>query len=344
MRLFITTLLYLLLTLTWSHSSMAIEANRLVVPKLQDPVDINAQWDKEPWLGIAAAELTNYMGDYPEHFPKVLFKVAYDDEALYIIWQVHDQYIVAVADQYQGAVYKDSCVEFFFTPDADVSLGYFNLEMNGGGTALFNFQPKPWTDQQQIAKSDFDKITIAHSLPRIVHPEIADTLTWTLEYRIPFSIIEKYAPTVRPAPGVVWRANFYKCADNSSHPHWLTWSPVEYSRPNFHLPQFFGYLEFGDRTDVGTRSDEQPSPLAIRAFPDPFNVQTTIQYHVTRPCDIRLDVANINGQVVKTLASGHHDAGTFNASFDASLLPSGVYICSLTDGNSQVNKRITLAK
>lgn len=34
------------------------------------------------------------------------------------------------------------------------------------------------------------------------------------------------------------------CADNTSHPHWLTWSPVDYPKPNFHLPQSFGFLEF----------------------------------------------------------------------------------------------------
>jgi len=284
------------------------------------------------------------MGDYPEHFPKVLFKVAYDDEALYIIWQVHDQYVVAVAQEYQGSVYKDSCVEFFFTPDEDVSDGYFNLEMNCGGTALFNFQPKPWTDQQQIAKSDFDKITIAHSLPRIVHPEITDTLTWTLEYRIPFSIIEKYAPTVRPAPGVVWRANFYKCADNSSHPHWLTWSPVEYSRPNFHLPEYFGRMEFGAETAVKSRNDAQSSALAIRVFPDPFNAQTTIRYSVNQLTEVTLQISDITGRILRTLEQERREAGEYSVILDAAALPSGIYICSLTDGHTVVQKRITLIK
>jgi len=43
---------------------------------------------------------------------------------------------------------------------------------------------------------------------------------------------------------VTWRANFYKCADSTSHPHWLTWSPVDHPTPHFHLPAFFGTLEF----------------------------------------------------------------------------------------------------
>jgi hypothetical protein len=47
-----------------------------------------------------------------------------------------------------------------------------------------------------------------------------------------------------PAPGVRWRANFYKCAEHNSHPHWLMWAPIDFPKPNFHLPEFFGTLEF----------------------------------------------------------------------------------------------------
>ena len=38
---------------------------------------------------------------------------------------------------------------------------------------------------------------------------------------------------ISPSPRAVWRVNFYKCADDTSHPHWLTWSPVELPDPKF---------------------------------------------------------------------------------------------------------------
>ena len=47
-----------------------------------------------------------------------------------------------------------------------------------------------------------------------------------------------------PEPGVGWRANLYKCADDSSHPHWLTWAHVDNPTPDFHLREFFGILRF----------------------------------------------------------------------------------------------------
>ncbi|MBU2627030.1 MAG: diguanylate cyclase, partial [Proteobacteria bacterium] len=46
-----------------------------------------------------------------------------------VMFQVRDRYVRATAASHQAEVYKDSCVEFFFTPGPDVSKGYFNLEM-----------------------------------------------------------------------------------------------------------------------------------------------------------------------------------------------------------------------
>ena len=57
-------------------------------------------------------------------------------------------------------------------------------------------------------------------------------------------ILSTYAPVTAPGPGVAWRANFYKCADASSHPHWLTWAPVDWPQPDFHRKEFFGTLVF----------------------------------------------------------------------------------------------------
>jgi len=38
------------------------------------------------------------------------------------------------------------------------------------------------------------------------------------------------------------RANFYKCGNETSHPHWLSWMPL--AERNFHDPSSFGQLVF----------------------------------------------------------------------------------------------------
>jgi hypothetical protein len=135
-------------------------------------------------------------------------------------------------------VCADSCVELFFIPGEDTATGYFNLEVNCGGAMLFNHQ---FARGDRVSEADCARIELAHSLPRRVDPEIAEPITWTVEYRLPFAVL---GPTDVPAPGVRWRANFYKCADGTSHPHWLTWAPVDRPAPDFHVPECFGTLEF----------------------------------------------------------------------------------------------------
>jgi hypothetical protein len=40
------------------------------------------------------------------------------------------------------------------------------------------------------------------------------------------------------------KANFYKCGDELSQPHYLSWNNIKSGKPNFHLPEFFGEINF----------------------------------------------------------------------------------------------------
>jgi hypothetical protein len=214
------------------------------VTRLANPPQAGADWTLPPWQGIPPELLRNHMGEKPAHFPKTEVKIAYDDIAIEVMFRVEDRYIRAAAARHQESVCGDSCVEFFFTPGPDVSQGYFNLEVNCGGTLLFHFHPGGEKEGIEIPEHDCDKIIKSHSLPRIVDPEIQDSVTWNVAGSIPTALLSRYCRLSTPKPQALWRANFYKCADKTSHPHWLTWSPVDYPKPNFHLPQSFGVLEF----------------------------------------------------------------------------------------------------
>jgi len=236
--------LFIGLILLLSSHAIVDTPEEHTVTHLSQPVEINSIWNKAPWKSIPPLTVNHYMGDRPEHQPEVQAKVVYDEEAIYVIFRVKDRYVRCVTEQYQGSVYKDSCIEFFFTPAADISLGYFNLEMNCIGTALFKFHDTLNDSLIEVSESDFDQVEVAHSVSSPVTDEIQEPTTWTVEYRIPFSILNKYVNLTQPAPGVEWKANFYKIANDSSHPHWLTWSKVDLPKPDFHRPEFFGTLKF----------------------------------------------------------------------------------------------------
>ena len=207
-------------------------------------IELGSDWHMPPWRDMPAAQIDNYMGKLPDHFPRTEVKLAWKSDSIWVMFRVEERCVRAVAQRHQESVCGDSCVEFFFTPGADVSAGYFNLEMNCGGTMLFHFHPAGQKDGIELATMDCDSVKTMHSMPRIVDPEIEGPSIWTVQYSVPVSLLHKYCEVTVPRPGAFWRANFYKCADKSSHPHWLTWSPVEFPTPNFHLPQSFGRLVF----------------------------------------------------------------------------------------------------
>ncbi len=223
---------------------MEKEPSEYKVTKLSEPIKIDGNRNKPVWEKIEPIVIAKYMGKEPVHRPKISAKLAWDANALYIIFHVEDRYVRAVAKKYQDPVCRDSCVEFFFTPGSNLGSSYFNIEINCGGTMLFWWHPEG-NKAIPVAKKDCDRIEIAHTLPKIVIPEIETRTTWTLEYRLPFAVVKKYCPDAcNPAPDVIWKANFYKCADSTSHPHWLTWSFVDHPTPQFHLPKYFGNLTF----------------------------------------------------------------------------------------------------
>ena len=229
-----------------AHGATDDEPMSYQVVRAPAAITFDADWEGEFWGTVKPLELKHFMGKRPAHFPEVLARLVYDDHALYVMFRVKDRYVRAVAQKHQDAVYLDSCVEFFFTPQPDSAHGYFNLEMNCGGTMLLHYQRAPGQDSKPLADAHLAQIDVKHSLPKIVDPEITEPTEWTVAYRLPVELLGRYFPAEvqQPAPGVTWRANFYKCADDTSHPHWLTWSPVEFDRPDFHRPQSFGRLEF----------------------------------------------------------------------------------------------------
>ena len=49
---------------------------------------------------------------------------------------------------------------------------------------------------------------------------------------------------IKDVKGKTFRANFYKCGDKLTVPHYVTWSPVETVKPDYHQPEYFGNIKF----------------------------------------------------------------------------------------------------
>jgi hypothetical protein len=79
-------------------------------------------------------------------------------------------------------------------------------------------------------------------------------------------------------------------------------------------------------------------------YPNPFNPSTTIQYRVDFPGRVTLVVYDITGREVITLVNSDEASGTYNVNFDASKLPSGIYISKLENGGKIATQKMLLLK
>ena len=98
-------------------------------------------------------------------------------------------------------------------------------------------------------------------------------------------------------------------------------------------------------TGVNNESANSPTTFALKQnYPNPFNPSTTIEYALPHDGLVTLTVFNIIGQSVRTLVNGVQTAGTHTIRFDASNLPSGVYLYKLQSGRMSNVGRMMLLK
>ena len=81
--------------------------------------------------------------------------------------------------------------------------------------------------------------------------------------------------------------------------------------------------------------------LTLDAYPNPVASSATLRFTLPEAGDIALRVYDLLGRVVAEVASGTHEAGAHTATFDASALPSGVYLVRLQTPRGAVTQRLT---
>lgn len=79
-------------------------------------------------------------------------------------------------------------------------------------------------------------------------------------------------------------------------------------------------------------------------YPNPFNPKTVIIYQLPLSSDVTLKVYDLLGREVATLVDEYKPAGKYEAEFDASALPSGIYFYKLKAGEYTAVKKMILIK
>lgn len=218
------------------------------IRKTAEIPELKGDWDGQVWSHAEPLGISHFYPQSSDHRPVTHVKLLYDDDTIYVHFRVEDRYVRCVHQEFQDMVCEDSCVEWFVQPRSDA--GYVNIEMNCGGTLHCSYIEDPTRTPggfkrfSYIPKSLAETIQIYHSLSGPILSELTESTEWSTEYAVPISLFEETIGGIGGGglSGQTWRANFYKCGDKTSHPHWGSWAPLQ--ELNFHRPEDFGEIVF----------------------------------------------------------------------------------------------------
>lgn len=172
--------------------------------------------------------------------PETRFKLAYTDKHLLLKFWVREDGVLAKAHRANGPVWKDSCVEMFIGPGPGSP--YVNFEFNISGWSMIGkglgrpgrklFPPERHGEVARLAS--FGNKRLLQEQPGVQ--------AWELTAVIPIWIVA--STDAQSLTGRTFRGNFYKCAELTAKPHFVSWNPIAIADPDFHRPDHFGGIRF----------------------------------------------------------------------------------------------------
>jgi len=116
------------------------------------------------------------------------------------------------------------------------------------------------------------------------------------------------------------------------------------------------YKQYGSKPpvppDVANPSVDQSIALKdvnLRSYPNPFNLETMIEYSILKPGLTRVYIFNALGQRIRTLLEIEQQVGTHQVVWDGrndsgDLVNSGIYFCKIFTSNLVETRKLVLLK
>ena len=170
----------------------------------------------------------NWPDQYPAA-PQTTFTLAHTDQTLYVRYEVKGEVPLSTKTNDLELVNEDACVEIFIG-DAD-NTHYWNFEFNPAGVCNASHRKERKVDVVRLNAEQLASIQRYGQQLCAAH--------WTLLIGIPLSLIDLDLTKESSR-----RANLYKCGDKTAMKHYASWNAISAPAPAFHLPEFFGEIQF----------------------------------------------------------------------------------------------------
>ena len=102
-----------------------------------------------------------------------------------------------------------------------------------------------------------------------------------------------------------------------------------------------------DYTTIGIQQigTEIPKEFGLKQnYPNPFNPETNIEFSLPVSGSTSIHIYDITGKLVLTIVDSQLQAGSYSVSWNASDMPSGIYIYRIISGNFSQSRKMILVK
>ncbi len=120
------------------------------------------------------------------------------------------------------------------------------------------------------------------------------------------------------------------------------------------IPEGFSYARGIQVLEDLARALTPDATALLANYPNPFNPETWIPYQLSKTADVTITIYASDGNVVRTLALGHRDAGMYKTRSQAAYwdgknafgesVASGVYFYTLTAGDFSATRKMLILK
>lgn len=200
--------------------------NTYRIRRVELPADVPA--DSPLWLQAEVARIGSFTWDDGKGYrPNTTARLLATDGGLSVRFQTDETPLTVRYTKNNEDVWCDSCVEFFIQPNPR-DPRYLNFEMNPAGALLLGIGTE--SDGRELLDFEVQNFRI---VPQVIEG------CWTHRLYVPYAFLEEQIGPLAPS----FRGNLMKCGDETQHPHFGSWNPIEWPEPQFHLSEFFGLFE-----------------------------------------------------------------------------------------------------
>ena len=180
-------------------------------------------------------DTVNWGSEYPLK-PLSTAALGHDGLKLYILFTINATETRAMVTDDLGPVADDTCFEIFVKHPGNPR--YWNFEFNTLGKANISSRIERknatcFTPSELAMIERYGSTTAPHSTTITNNKECH----WLL-VSIDLSLIG----LDRITHPTLLEGNIYSCASAINNPYYLSWSPIYTEKPDFHRPEFFGYM------------------------------------------------------------------------------------------------------